>query len=76
MTTPGVDPRTPERRALDEQIAAEPQLPWLDLPLDAPTSSLEAHLERRRVQHVGGSGGERDTDENRRDSKPPDANGC
>jgi hypothetical protein len=47
MTTPGVDQRSPGRRARDEQIAAEPQLAPLDLPPDAPASSVEAHLARQ-----------------------------
>jgi hypothetical protein len=44
MTIPGVDQRSAERRARDEQIAAEPQMPPIDLPPDAPTSPVEAHL--------------------------------
>jgi hypothetical protein len=47
MTTPSVDERRPERRALDEQIAAEPPLAHLDLPPDAPSAPMEAHLGRR-----------------------------
>jgi hypothetical protein len=47
MTTPGVDPRSPRRRAR-EQIAAEPQLAPLDLPPDAPASAVEGHLGRLR----------------------------
>jgi hypothetical protein len=56
MTTPGVDPRSPGRRARDEQIAAEPQLPPLELPPDAPASAVEAHLGRyqRRPLAVAG----------------------
>jgi hypothetical protein len=56
MTTPGIDPRSPERRARDEQIAAEPQLPPLNLPPDAPASSVEAHLERRRRRPLAVAG--------------------
>ena len=44
MTSSGVDQRTPERRARDEQIAAEPQMAPLDLPSDATSSPVEAHL--------------------------------
>jgi len=44
MTSPGVDERTPERRACDEQIAAEPQLAPLALPPDAALTPVEAHL--------------------------------
>jgi hypothetical protein len=48
MTTPGVDQRSPGRRARDEQIAAEPQLAPLELPPDAVPSSVEAHLGRQQ----------------------------
>ena len=48
MTTPGVDQRSPGRRARDEQIAAEPPLAPLDLPPTAIPSPVEAHLARRR----------------------------
>jgi hypothetical protein len=48
MTTPGVDQRSPGRRARDEQIAAEPRLAPLELPPDAAPSSVEAHLGRLR----------------------------
>ena len=46
MTTAGVDSRNPERRARDEQIAAEPQLAPLELPSDVTPSPMEAHLGR------------------------------
>ena len=48
MTTPEADQRSPERRAQDEQIAAEPRMPPLELPPDAPASPLETHLGRQR----------------------------
>lgn len=48
MTTPEVDQRSPDRRAGDEQIAAEPQMAPLELPPDAPSSPMETHLDRRR----------------------------
>jgi len=56
MTNPEVDQRSPDRRARDEQIAAEPQMAPLDLPRDAPFSSVEAHLgpHRRRPLAVAG----------------------
>jgi hypothetical protein len=44
MTTAGVDSRSPERRARDEQIAAEPQLARPELPADAQPSPVEAHM--------------------------------
>ena len=40
MITPAPDDRSPERRVRDEQIAAEPRLPFLDLPPGAPSSPL------------------------------------
>ena len=48
MTTPEVDRRSLARRALDEQIAAEPPLAPPDLPPDAIPSPVEAHLGRSR----------------------------
>jgi hypothetical protein len=39
-----MDERSAMRRALDEQIASEPQLPPLNLPNDAASSPLENHL--------------------------------
>jgi hypothetical protein len=56
MTNPEVDQRSPDRRAQDEQIAAEPQMAPLDLPRDAPFSPVEAYLgpHRRRPLAVTG----------------------
>jgi hypothetical protein len=54
MTTPGNDQRSPRRRALDEQIAAEPPLSPLELPANAAATPLEAHLARRRPVAVAG----------------------
>lgn len=48
MTTPEADQRSPERRAQDEQIAAEPQMPPLELLPDAPAPPLETHFGRQR----------------------------
>jgi hypothetical protein len=48
VTTPTADQRSSGRRARDEQIAAEPQLPPLDLPPEASPSPVEAHLGRHR----------------------------
>ena len=56
MTTPGVDQRSPECRARDEQIAAEPPLPPLELPPEAVSSSLEAHLGRSRRRPLAVAG--------------------
>jgi hypothetical protein len=48
MTTPAPDPRDPQRRARDEQVASEPPLSPPDLPPGAAASSVEAHLDSRR----------------------------
>ncbi|HEY7156798.1 MAG TPA: hypothetical protein VH575_22710 [Gemmataceae bacterium] len=56
MPTPGVDQRSAGRRARDEQIAAEPQLAPLELPPDAPSSSVEAHLSRQRRRPLAVAG--------------------
>ena len=48
MTISEVDQRSPERRARDKQIAAEPHLAPLELPPDASLKPLETHLARRR----------------------------
>ena len=52
MTTPRIDERSPERRARDEQIAAEPPLPPLKLPPDAPAMPVETHSARQRRHPV------------------------
>jgi hypothetical protein len=39
MATPGVDTRSPARRALYDQIANEPQMAPLDLPNDAAANT-------------------------------------
>jgi hypothetical protein len=55
MTVPAADQRSPGRRARDEQIAAEPQLPPLELPPDTSPSPVEVHLARcRRPLAVAG----------------------
>ena len=46
MPTPEIDRRSPERRARDEQIAAEPPLAPLELPPGAAPAPVEAHLGR------------------------------
>ncbi|HWY86117.1 MAG TPA: hypothetical protein VNX28_05305 [Gemmataceae bacterium] len=48
MPTYQVDPRSPGRKARDEQIAAEPPLAPLELPPNASASPVEVHLARRR----------------------------
>jgi hypothetical protein len=52
MRKPTPDDRSTERRLRDEQIAAEPPLPPMDLPPDAAPSSVEDHLMRRPRQPV------------------------
>jgi hypothetical protein len=47
MTYSEPDSRSPERRARDEQIAAEPPLGPLDLPSDAASLPIEARLPPR-----------------------------
>jgi hypothetical protein len=48
MPKPENDKRSPARRALDEQIAAEPEMTSLELPPDASPSPVDAHLGRIR----------------------------
>lgn len=48
MTNPGVDQRSAERRARDEEIAAEAPLPPLQVPSDAVTSPVETYLAQLR----------------------------
>jgi hypothetical protein len=48
MIIPAEDERSAARRALDEQIAAEPPLTPPDLPADAPCSPVESHFGRHR----------------------------
>ena len=55
MTAPAPDDRSPQRQALDEQIASEPRLAPPDLPPGAVTSPVEGHLgSRRRPVAVAG----------------------
>ena len=53
---PDVDTRSPQRQALDEQIAAEPLLAPPDLPPDAPTVPMEALVGRRGQRPVAVAG--------------------
>jgi hypothetical protein len=43
MTVPEVDSRSPERRARDERIAAEPRMAPPELPPDSRPLSMEPH---------------------------------
>jgi hypothetical protein len=56
MAKPEVDQRSASRKAKDEQIAAEPQLPAPQLSPGAAFSPVEAHLARnpRRPLAVAG----------------------
>lgn len=48
MTAPASDQRSPDRRARDEQIAAMPPLPPMELSPSAVGSAVEEHLAKRR----------------------------
>jgi len=48
MHKTATDQRSPQRRKRDEHIAAQPHLPPLVLPPDAPAAPLEAYLDRNR----------------------------
>jgi hypothetical protein len=50
------DTRNPERRTIDERVAAEPQLSPPQLPSDAPASPVEAYLARRNRRPVAVEG--------------------
>ena len=56
MTSPVGDQRSPQRRAQDERIAAEPRLAPLDLTPGEEASPVEIHLARqpRRPLAVAG----------------------
>jgi hypothetical protein len=56
MTTPGIDQRSQGRRVKDERIAAEPEIAPLDLPPDAPSSPVEACLNRSARRPVAVAG--------------------
>lgn len=47
MSQTSLDSRSPQRRAQDERIAAEPQRAPLDVPPGTEPSPLEAHLAGR-----------------------------
>lgn len=51
MSRSEVDSRSPERRARDERIAAEPPLPPPEVPEDAEPLPMEVH-QRRRMHPV------------------------
>jgi hypothetical protein len=56
MTASASDQRSAERRARDEQIAAEPQLAPPDLAPSSMTMQVEAHLARLRREPVAITG--------------------
>jgi hypothetical protein len=56
MTPPQVDDRSPERRAQDEQIAAEPPMAALDIAPGTTVSPMEAHLFQRTGRAVAVAG--------------------
>ena len=56
MPTPDIDRRSPERRARDEQIAAEPPMAPVALPPDAVRAPVEVHLGRLKRHPVAVTG--------------------
>jgi hypothetical protein len=56
MTGPASDQRSAERRARDEQIAAEPHLAGPDLAPGSKPMPVEAHLARLRREPVAITG--------------------
>jgi hypothetical protein len=56
MIPADADQRSSKRRARDEEIAAEPALPPLELPPDAVAGPMEAYLRRPRRRPVALSG--------------------
>ena len=56
MSTPEPDKRSVGRRARDEQIAAEHHIAPLELPPDAPSSPVEAHLGQHRRRPIAVAG--------------------
>jgi hypothetical protein len=56
MAIPTTDDRSPDRRARDEQIAAEPPLAPLKLPSDVAAAPLEVHLPRHGRRPVALAG--------------------
>ena len=56
MTQIESDDRTPERRARDEQTAAEPKLSPLEIPPGTKPLKVEDHLGRRRRQPLALAG--------------------
>ncbi len=53
---PNRDDRSPERRALDEQIAAEPRLETPELTAHATAGPMESLLTRRRRHPIAVEG--------------------
>ena len=56
MTIPTANQRSAERRARDEQIAAEPPLSLPELPPGAVPAPVETHLARLRQQPLAIAG--------------------
>ena len=53
---PESDSRSPARRALDDQIAAEPKMSPLEVPENVATAPMEAYLPRRRMRPLAVAG--------------------
>jgi hypothetical protein len=56
MIFPKADQRNLKRRALDEQIAAEPPLPPLELPPNTTAAPMETHLPRQNKRPLAIAG--------------------
>ena len=56
MPTPEPDLRTPQRQAMDECIAAEPEMAPPTLPPEAPLLPIESHLGRIRRKPLAVAG--------------------
>ncbi|HEY2413949.1 MAG TPA: hypothetical protein VGI40_16985 [Pirellulaceae bacterium] len=48
MVSPSIDDRSPERKALDEQIAAEPPIAWPEIPAGTKPMPIESLMATRR----------------------------
>jgi len=56
MNNVEMDTRSVKRRALDEEIAAEPHLPPPELPINTVPIPMEVHLRRAKRQPVAFAG--------------------
>jgi hypothetical protein len=56
MITPSPDNRSADRKALDEQLAADQPLPPPNIPVGAAATPLETHLRGRQTRPVAVAG--------------------